>query len=243
MTVKPYYSTKSKKQEVEEMFDHISPRYDFLNHFLSMGIDIRWRKKAISMLKKYQPKTILDVATGTGDFAIEAMSLQPESITGIDLSEGMLQKGRKKIADKKLENTIQLLKGDSEALPFPDNHFDAVTVAFGVRNFENLNKGLNEINRVLKPGGILIVLEFSKPTVFPVKQLYGFYFKYLLPLMGKVISSDNSAYTYLPESVKAFPDGKTFVNILNECGFNNGTFHSLSFGIATIYKAGKPARA
>lgn len=225
------------------MFDHISPRYDFLNHFLSMGIDIRWRKKAISKLKKYQPKTILDVATGTGDFAIEAMTLQPQSITGIDLSEGMLQKGRKKIADKKLENTIQLLKGDSEALPFPDNQFDAVTVAFGVRNFENLNKGLTEINRVLKPGGILIVLEFSKPTVFPVKQLYGFYFKYLLPLMGKVISSDNSAYTYLPESVKAFPDGKTFVNILNECGFNNGSYDSLSFGIASIYKAGKPARA
>lgn len=225
------------------MFDHISPRYDFLNHFLSMGIDIRWRKKAISKLKKYQPKTILDVATGTGDFAIEAMTLQPESITGIDLSEGMLQKGRKKIADKKLENTIQLLKGDSEALPFPDNQFDAVTVAFGVRNFENLNKGLTEINRVLKPGGILIVLEFSKPTVFPVKQLYGFYFKYLLPLMGKVISSDNSAYTYLPESVKAFPDGKTFVNILNECGFTNGSYDSLSFGIASIYKAGKPTRA
>lgn len=240
MTVKPYYSSKSKKEEVEEMFDNISPRYDFLNHFLSMGIDIRWRKKAIRMLKKQEPKIILDIATGTADLAIEAMSLKPESIIGIDLSEGMLQKGRIKIAEKKLESFISLRKGDSENLPFNDQYFDAITVAFGVRNFENLEKGLKEMYRVLKPGGSLVVLEFSKPKGFPIKQLYGFYFKYLLPVMGKMISSDNSAYSYLPESVKAFPDGKPFLQILENCGFSNCIAHSLSFGIASIYKAEKP---
>jgi demethylmenaquinone methyltransferase / 2-methoxy-6-polyprenyl-1,4-benzoquinol methylase len=241
MTVKPYYTQKTKKQEVEEMFDNISPRYDFLNHFLSMGIDIRWRKKAIKMLKVYKPKTILDIATGTGDFALEAVSIQPESIVGIDLSEGMLSKGRVKIKEKKLEKIISLQKGDSENLPFEAGAFDAITVAFGVRNFENLQKGLLEMSRVLKPGGVLMVLEFSKPKAFPVKQFYGIYFKYILPLMGKMISSDKAAYTYLPESVQAFPDGKNFVEILLKCGFEKATITPVSFGIATIYKAEKPS--
>jgi len=243
MTVKPYNTAKTKKQEVEEMFDNISPKYDFLNHFLSMGIDIRWRKKAIKMLRTYHPKVILDMATGTADFAIESISLQPEQVIGVDLSEGMLSKGRIKIKDKNLEKVITLQKGDSEELPFQNNFFDAITVAFGVRNFENLNKGLTELCRVLKNDGVLIVLEFSKPVSFPVKQLYGFYFKFILPLMGKAISSDNAAYTYLPESVKAFPDGQKFADVLDACGFNRISIHPVTFGIATIYKCQKPSLA
>lgn len=241
MTVKPYNTAGTKKQEVEQMFDNISPRYDFLNHFLSMGIDIRWRKKAIRLLKEYHPKSILDIATGTADFAIEAISLRPEKIVGLDLSEGMLSKGRIKIKEKKLEPIISLIKGDSENLPFEKASFDAITVAFGVRNFEHLQAGLREMSRVLKPGGVLIILEFSKPQTFPVKQLYGFYFKFILPFLGKLISSDNAAYSYLPESVQAFPDGKRFVGILLKCGFNKASIHPVSFGIATIYKAEKAA--
>lgn len=241
MTVKPYNTAGTKKQEVEQMFDNISPRYDFLNHFLSMGIDIRWRKKAIRLLKEYHPKSILDIATGTADFAIEATSLRPEKIVGLDLSEGMLSKGRIKIKEKKLEPIISLIKGDSENLPFEKASFDAITVAFGVRNFEHLQAGLREMSRVLKPGGVLIILEFSKPQTFPVKQLYGFYFKFILPFLGKLISSDNAAYSYLPESVQAFPDGKRFVEILLKCGFNKASIHPVSFGIATIYKAEKAA--
>jgi demethylmenaquinone methyltransferase/2-methoxy-6-polyprenyl-1,4-benzoquinol methylase len=239
MNVKPYNTSSTKKQEVEQMFDNISPRYDFLNHFLSMGIDIRWRKKAIRILKEYKPKSILDIATGTADFAIEATTLRPEKIVGLDLSEGMLSKGRIKIKEKKLEKIITLQKGDSENLPFENSSFDAITVAFGVRNFEHLQAGLREMSRVLKPGGVLIVLEFSKPKSFPVKQLYGFYFKFILPFLGKLISSDHAAYTYLPESVQAFPDGKKFVEILLKCGFAKANIHPVSFGIASIYKAEK----
>ncbi len=221
------------------MFNSISGHYDFLNHFLSLGIDIRWRKKAIGYLKPFKPKTILDVATGTGDFAIEAMALGPEKIIGVDISEGMLEVGKKKIKSLGLEGKISLQHGDSENLPFPDNSFDAVIVAFGVRNFENLDLGLKEMFRVIKTGGHLVVLEFSKPKNFPLKQLYNFYFTFVLPKVGRVISGDNAAYTYLPESVKAFPDGIDFLNHLAQAGFSSADCRPLTFGISSLYSAKK----
>ncbi|MCL4170724.1 UNVERIFIED_CONTAM: hypothetical protein GTU68_012394, partial [Idotea baltica] len=184
------------------MFNNISPKYDLLNHLLSLGIDIRWRKKAIKLLKPSSPKTILDVATGTADFAIEALSLKPEKVIGVDISDGMLEVGKEKIKKKGLTETISLENGDSENLRFTDNTFDAVIVAFGVRNFENLENGLANMHRVLKTGGKVVILEFSKPTAFPFKQLYNFYFKSILPVIGNGVSKDNSAYTYLPESVQ-----------------------------------------
>ena len=240
MTVVPYKDENSgKKEQVAKMFDNISHRYDFLNHFLSLGIDKIWRRKAISMLKASQPKVILDVATGTGDFAIQALSLKPEKIFGIDISEGMLDMGRKKLKERNLSGKIELLKGDSENIPFGENKFDAVTVAFGVRNFENLEKGLREIYRVLKPGGKLIVLEFSRPKAFPMKQAYNFYFKAILPKVGRMISSDKSAYTYLPESVEAFPDGEDFLRILENVGFKQSQCKALTFGISSIYSGAK----
>lgn len=217
------------------MFNNISRRYDFLNHFLSLGIDIIWRKKAVKELKALQPKQILDIATGTGDFAIEALSLKPDKITGVDISEGMLAIGRQKITKMKLDDKIELQMGDSEKLLFDDNTFDAVIVAFGVRNFENLEKGLADMCRVLKPGGKVVVLEFSKPVSFPMKQLYSFYFKYILPIIGRLISKDQAAYTYLPESVKAFPDGSLFTGILDRVGFKNTICKPLTFGICSIY--------
>jgi len=235
-SIKPYGDKNmSKKQEVALMFDNISGKYDLLNHLLSMGIDKGWRKKAIAMLKDNPPNHLLDVATGTGDFAISAMVLNPEKITGVDISEGMLEVGRKKISALKLSAKIEMLYGDSEQLPFPDNKFDAATVAFGVRNFENLDKGLREINRVLKNGSKLVVLEFSKPSVFPVKQIYQLYFNFILPAVGKLLSGDKSAYTYLPESVNRFPDGELFLERLENTGFTNLTQKRLTFGIATIY--------
>lgn len=240
MTVVPYKDDKSgKKEQVAKMFDNISHRYDFLNHFLSLGIDKLWRKKAVAMLKESSPQVILDVATGTGDFALQAMSLNPKHISGIDISEGMLEVGRRKIKAKNLQNTIELKTGDSENIPFPENKFDAVTVAFGVRNFENLEKGLEEIHRVLKPGGRLIILEFSRPRGFPMKQLYNFYFKHILPRVGRAVSNDSAAYTYLPESVQAFPDGDDFLQVLNRIGFNNTRCKALTFGISSIYSGTK----
>ncbi|MBK6265039.1 bifunctional demethylmenaquinone methyltransferase/2-methoxy-6-polyprenyl-1,4-benzoquinol methylase UbiE [Marivirga sp. S37H4] len=236
MTVLPYKDKESgKKQQVADMFDNISPKYDFLNHFLSLGIDIRWRKKAIKLLKEIQPKSILDIATGTGDFAIESLSLNPEKVIGVDISEGMLDVGRKKLKKRKLDDRISLQSGDSENLPFADNMFDAIIVAFGVRNFENLEKGLAEMYRVLRPGGKVVILEFSKPKSFPFKQLYNFYFKNILPTIGKTISKDNSAYTYLPESVKSFPDGEIFVSKLDTLGFKKTECRPLTFGISSIY--------
>jgi demethylmenaquinone methyltransferase / 2-methoxy-6-polyprenyl-1,4-benzoquinol methylase len=236
MSVVPYKEEQtSKKEQVAKMFDNISHRYDFLNHFLSLGIDRLWRKKAISYLEDSKPAFILDVATGTGDFAIQALSLKPSKISGIDISEGMLEVGRRKIKEKKIDHLIELKQGDSENIPFEQNKFDAVTVAFGVRNFENLDKGLQEILRVLKPGGRLVVLEFSRPTAFPMRQLFSFYFKQILPKIGKIVSSDNAAYTYLPESVQAFPDGEDFLRILNDVGFKNTKCKVLSFGISSIY--------
>ncbi len=236
MAVVPYKDKEAgKKQQVAEMFDNISGKYDFLNHFLSLGIDIIWRKQAISLLKQDNPSEILDIATGTGDFAITALRLNPEKVTGIDISEGMLEVGRKKLREKGLDDKIELLSGDSEGLPFTDNKFDAVIVAFGVRNFENLEKGLRDMWRVLKPGGKVVILEFSKPTQFPVKQLYQFYFRWILPKIGRIVSRDSAAYTYLPDSVGAFPDGDNFLSILSKIGFQNTKCKKLTLGISSIY--------
>jgi demethylmenaquinone methyltransferase/2-methoxy-6-polyprenyl-1,4-benzoquinol methylase len=235
-TVKPYQSGKSKKEEVEQMFDNIAFRYDFLNHFLSFGIDRRWRKKAIRLLKKHHPNHILDVATGTGDLAIKALRLNDTvKITGIDISAGMLAKGNEKLKAKKLEGRINLLQADSENIPFTNENFDAVMVAFGVRNFENLAKGLQEMHRVIKKGSPAVILEFSKPTKWPIKHLYKFYCKRIMSSVGKRISKDPAAYAYLPESVAAFPEGNEFKDIMKQCGFNNVKAFRLSGGIATIY--------
>lgn len=239
-TVTPYHTShKSKKEQVEKMFDKIAPSYDFLNHFLSFGIDKRWRKTAVNMLSQDKPRNILDIATGTADFAIALIRLNPTKVTGIDISENMLKVGRAKLRKLDLENQIQLLRYDSENLPFESNTYDAVTVAFGVRNFENLQKGLKEINRVLRPGGSVVILEFSQPKKFPVKQLYNLYSKTLMPLSGKLISKDNSAYTYLPKSIEQFPAGYEFLKQLDKAGFNDTIYKPLTFGIATVYKGSK----
>ena len=240
MAVVPYKDKAAgKKEQVAEMFDNISHRYDFLNHFLSLGIDILWRKKAIRMLKPHAPKEILDVATGTGDFALEALALNPTRIVGVDISAGMLEMGKLKMKKKGVDHIIDMQMGDSEKLLFEDNTFDAGIVAFGVRNFENLEKGLSDMRRVLRPGGKIVVIEFSKPRSFPMKQLYRFYFKSILPVIGKLISKDQSAYTYLPESVDAFPDGQQFLDILTRLGFNNVSCTPLTFGISSIYMGEK----
>lgn len=236
MTVLPYKEKPdSKKQQVAEMFDNISGKYDFLNHFLSLGIDILWRKRAIKKLRKHHPKFILDIATGTGDFAMEALKLNPEKVTGVDISERMLEIGREKIRKNKVQEKIELLSGDSENLQFQDNFFDAVIVSFGVRNFEDLEKGLGEMLRVLKPGGKVVILEFSKPRKFPFRQIYNFYFKAILPKIGRLFSGDSAAYTYLPESVQEFPYGDNFIRTLEQVGFKNNSCFPQTFGISTIY--------
>lgn len=232
-------SDLNKKDQVEEMFNRISKRYDLLNHLLSANIDKVWRRKTIKKLEVFQPKNILDIATGTGDFAIAASKLEGVKITGIDISAGMLEVGRKKIIKKNLSGSIELLKADSENLPFEDEIFDAAIVGFGVRNFENLEKGLLEIKRVLKPGGVFFVLEFSKPQKAPFKQFYHFYFTQILPLVGRMISKDSNAYTYLPESVNKFPDGDIFLTILANVGFKENKCFPQTFGIASIYEAHK----
>lgn len=238
--ITPYEKTDTaKKQQVEEMFDNIAHRYDFLNHLLSLGIDKLWRKSAVAILKKHQPKKVLDIATGTADFAIENEKSKAEKIIGVDIAEQMLAIGREKIKAKGLSEKITLQRGDSENLPFADQSFDAITVGFGVRNFENLQKGLQEMYRVLDKNGLLIVLEFSKPKVFPVKQAFHLYFHYVCPLIGKWFSKDARAYTYLPESVASFPEGKDFLNELKQAGFQNTQCKPVSFGIASIYTAYK----
>ena len=240
MQVTPYKNSKQqKKQQVELMFDNIAPKYDFLNHFLSLGIDKLWRKKAIRILSGYHTDYILDVATGTGDFAVAAAKLKPRKIIGFDLSEQMLSVGRDKVARLGLHGLIEFRKGDSEDMPFTDGQFDAITVAFGVRNFENLENGLKEFYRVLKNEGVAIILEFSKPRYFPMKQFYLFYFFRILPFVGKLVSKDSSAYSYLPASVMAFPDGQKFISVLQNVGFSNCRQVRLTFGIATIYVAQK----
>jgi len=224
---------------VQGMFNDIAPKYDLLNHLLSADIDKIWRKKLRKILAEDNPKIILDVASGTGDLAIELAKMPVEKIIGIDIAADMLEIGRIKIWKKGLEKIIQLQVGDSESIDFSDGYFDAVTVAFGVRNYENLGKGLKEMQRVLKPGGKVAVLEFSKPSAFPMKNIYWFYFKYILPVIGKMVSRHSSAYTYLPNSVAAFPEGEVFMNELLRAGFKNPTQNRLTFGIATLYIAEK----
>ena len=234
--ITPYQDAEaSKKAQVTEMFDNIAPKYDLLNHSLSMGIDILWRRKAVKMLGEYNPKTIVDIATGTGDFAVEASKLNPNKIIGIDISPKMLEVGRAKMKKKGLDELIEMRVGDSEALDIDTGCIDAVTVGFGVRNFENLRKGLGEILRILRPGGAVAILEPSYPTRFPLKQLFHIHFRYITPFIGKLISGDNSAYTYLPESVKAFPNGKDFTDICREVGFKKVLYKPLTFGICSLY--------
>ena len=221
------------------MFDEISPKYDFLNHLLSFGIDRSWRKKLVQILGEHDPKTILDVATGTGDLAIAISVLNPKKIVGIDISEKMLSIGKQKISQLGLESLITLQNADAEKIPFSDHSFEAITVAFGVRNFEDLRKGLSEMKRVLRPGGIIAILEFSHPQTFPMKQMYRIYSRYGIPLIGKLISNNDRAYRYLPDSVAAFPSGKDFLRILEELKLKNVHGVGLSMGIATIYVAEK----
>lgn len=240
MAVVPYKAEAgSKKEQVKQMFDNIAKSYDFLNHFLSLGIDIWWRKQAVRKLKVHQPKVILDIATGTGDFALAMRTLNPDKIVGVDISAGMLEIGKRKIKKAKCDDKITFELGDSEQLNFQDNTFDAVTATFGVRNYENLEKGLGDMLRVLQPNGTLLILEFSKPTVFPFKQIYNLYFQYLLPAVGKLISNDNSAYKYLPKSVSQFPCGDEFVRILEKVGYKEVSVKPLTFGVCSIYMAKK----
>lgn len=244
MAVTPYTNVaESKKEQVEKMFNEIAFRYDLLNQLLSFGIHKRWRKKAIQLLQseitgQFLP-VVLDIATGTADFAIDACTLNPKKIIGIDISADMLSIGREKVKQKNLSPLIDLSQADSEDLPFPENHFDAATVGFGVRNFENLDKGLMEICRVLKKGGVFAVLEFSIPEKFPMKQLYNFYLKNICPLIGRVISKNPVAYTYLFKSASTFPYGENFKNILLKCGFSEVKVAPQTFGIVTIYVAKK----
>jgi demethylmenaquinone methyltransferase/2-methoxy-6-polyprenyl-1,4-benzoquinol methylase len=231
------------KEKVVGMFNSIAPTYDFLNHFLSLNIDKVWRRKLVKLVAPYKPERILDVASGTGDLAIALNKLKPSGIVGVDISEGMLEVGRKKIARKGLSNVITLLYGDSENLPFPTNSFNAVTVSFGVRNFAHLDIGLSDMCRVLKPGGVVAVLEFSMPRRFPVVQLYKFYFLKMLPFFGKMFSGHSDAYTYLPESVLQFPSGEKFLKLMEEAGFSNVKEKRLSFGIASIYTGEKLVKA
>jgi len=234
--VRPYRdSAAGKKEQVAMMFDHIAPKYDFLNHTLSFGIDKMWRRKAIRLIAGSSPETILDVATGTGDFAIAALKTGAKKITGIDISKEMVAFGQEKVRKLGLEEKISLTTGDSESIQFPDFTFDAATVAFGVRNFENLGRGLNELFRVLKKGGTLCVLEFSNPRQPVVRFVYRLYSKYLMPWIGRLISGDSSAYTYLPESVAEFPDGEKFITFMKNSGFVQIREYRRTFGIATIY--------
>jgi len=237
--ITPYQNSESKKEQVAQMFDNIANRYDFLNSLLSLGIHKGWRKKCVNILKSKQPKVILDVATGTGDFAIECSKLNPTKVIGVDISEGMMSFGREKLKKLKLDSLITLENGNAETLSFDDNTFDAIVVGFGVRNFQNLEKGLANLHRILKPGGQLVILEFSYPTNWFIKTVYNFYFSYITPLIGKIFSNDNRAYTYLTESVKAFPNNQNFVAILNELNYKHTNFKSLSFGVASIYSAEK----
>jgi demethylmenaquinone methyltransferase/2-methoxy-6-polyprenyl-1,4-benzoquinol methylase len=233
-------SKLSKKEQVAGMFDGIAARYDLLNHLLSLGIDKGWRRKAIREVASVSPKAILDVATGTGDLAIQAAKTIPEAhITGVDISVGMLDVGRKKVAAQSLAQAISMQEGDSESLPFKDHAYDAVMCAYGVRNFEHLEAGLREMHRVLRPGGKLAILEFSKPKGFPMSQAFAFYFKFVLPTVGRLVSKHSRAYTYLPESVAAFPEGNTFCELLTSCGFTQAKARPLTFGITTLYTASR----
>jgi len=236
--VTPYNQTQPKKEQVAEMFNNIAFRYDFLNSLLSLGIHKGWRKKAVNILKAKQPQIILDIATGTGDFAIEALKTNAKKVIGVDISEGMLNVGKEKIKKLNLSDKIELQVADAEHLPFADNYVDAITVGFGVRNFENLEVGLKDMLRVLKPGGDLVIIEFSKPKGF-FSYVYKFYFKHITPAIGKLFSKDHRAYSYLPESVEAFPYGENLCKIISACGYTNVSFQILTFGVASIYVASK----
>ena len=238
--IKPYKdSALGKKDQVATMFNNISKNYDDLNRVISFGIDISWRKKVVQIVSKNNPQQILDIATGTGDLALMMSTLAPEKIIGLDISEGMLSVGKEKISKAQLNDKIEMVVGDSEDIPYADNTFDAITVSFGVRNFANLDKGLSEIRRVLKPKGTLVVLETSNPTKFPFKQGYKFYTSFILPVIGKLFSKDKIAYSYLSESANFFPFGEAFNNILKKNGFINTTHTPVTFGVATIYSASK----
>ena len=238
--ITPYRdSDLGKKEQVAQMFDNISENYDGLNRVISLGIDVSWRKKVVKLVGENNPKQILDIATGTGDLALMMASLDPDKIVGLDISQGMLEVGKQKIAKENLNHKIEMVVGDSENIPFNDNTFDAITVSFGVRNFENLDKGLTEILRVLKPNGKFVVLETSNPTKFPFKQGYKFYTNFILPLIGKIFSKDKIAYSYLSESANSFPFGKAFNNILQKNGFKNPRNIPVTFGVASIYTSTK----
>lgn len=234
-SVKPYNDIRSKKLQVEEMFNNIAHHYDFLNHLLTLGIDISWRKRAIRYLAPFQPKQIIDIATGTGDFAIETLVLAPEKVIGFDLSNKMMDVGRKKVKNLQAEHQLQFIQGDSENMPFNTESFDAITVGFGVRNFENLEAGLREMHRVLKPGGHVAVLEASMPHNAILRGLFSLYFGKIVPMIGRMFSKDARAYAYLPESVKAFPEGNDFVKILENIGFKNVKWTPLTFGACAFY--------
>ena len=239
-TIKPYKdSNLGKKEQVASMFNNISKNYDGLNRIISFGIDVSWRKKVVKIVSKKNPKKILDIATGTGDLALMMSKLHPKKIIGLDISEGMLAVGKQKIAKAKLSDTIDMVIGDSEKMPYKDNTFDAITVSFGVRNFANLDRGLTEIRRVLKPSGTFVILETSNPTKFPFKQGYKFYTSFILPVIGKILSKDKTAYSYLCESANYFPFGENFDNILKKNGFINTKYTPVTFGVATIYTATK----
>ena len=238
-TVTPYKTEDTKKMQVRKMFNNIARKYDLLNRMLSFGIDSYWRKAAIRELQIHRPKTILDIACGTGDFSFAALRLYPERITGIDISEEMLEIGRKKCVENNLAHVITFQQGDAESLQFPDHHYDAVIVAFGVRNFENLQAGLQEMHRVLKGGAPICILEFSKPKIFPVKQVFNFYFKTICPLIGRLISKDARAYSYLYESVRNFPEGDAFLAQLRKAGYKNTSSKRLTFGVCSLYTAVK----
>ncbi len=238
--VKPYSNDKgTKKEQVVRMFNQIAPRYDFLNSILSFGLDRIWRKRLVKLAAKNKASVILDVATGTGDLALALTKIEPAIVYAVDISAKMLQLAEKKVHKKNLQNTIILKEADSESLPFENNTFDLITVAFGVRNFENYLKGLKEMKRVLKPGGMVLILEFSNPDFFPIKQLYNFYFHRIIPLFAACFSSDKEAYNYLPASVVKFPEGQSFENKLLDLGFKNTTSYRQTLGVATIYSAKK----
>ena len=235
------YDKGSKQEQVRRMFDKIAPTYDKLNHTLSLGIDRRWRRKAVDALGKHQPQDILDIATGTGDFAmLMARRIQPRHITGADISEGMMDVGRKKVKEAGLQDTISFQREDCLSLTFPDGTFDAVTSAYGVRNFQDLDQGLREMQRVLRPGGHLLIVELTPPPRFPMKQLFWLYAHVVMPLIGRLISHDDSAYTYLPRTMEAFPQAEEMEGILHKAGFAEVEWHRFTFGISTMYLATAP---
>lgn len=239
--INPYDNNRSKTEQVQEMFDSIAPAYDFMNRAMTFGIDHLWRNKAVKMIKNHRPQSILDVATGTGDLAIKlAHRLKPQKVTGIDLSEGMLDVGRKKVSEAGLDSIITFTQGDCLNLPFDDNTFDCVTVAYGVRNFEHLDKGYSEMQRVLRPGGMICVIELSTPTSRVIKPLYKFYTQHIIPFIGRLVSKDVRAYSYLPESIAAVPQGDNMLQLMREARFTNCHFKPLTFGTCTIYTAIKP---